>query len=167
MPVHCRYFLSSWVRQSWLYEISYFINRNYSNEELWRDCTAFAETDPYASSACGLVLSLCSQLFNVRGPDALTRSFVSRLPDPIREWARICGERWALSDSRGSRGVNLMIQKRFARDRDFRNKHRSRFYCLSMETHSLLFANKWPILRETRDVLLNTFLNASGFMPLH
>ena len=161
-----RHFLSSWVRQSWLYEISYFINRNYSNEELWRDCTEFADTDQYASTACGLILSLCSQLFNVRLPDPLTKSFVSRLPDPIREWARICGERWTLSDSRGSK-MNLMIQKRFARDTDFRNKHRSRFL---LPVHGDSFAAIRKQMANPKGDMRSTtqhLLERSGFTPLH
>lgn len=51
-----RHLLSSWVRQSWLYEISYFLNRNKDNDILWHEFLNVAGQDVLTAHACGLVL---------------------------------------------------------------------------------------------------------------
>jgi hypothetical protein len=107
-----RHLLSSWIRQSWLYEISYFLNHHRDDDEFWKDFVEVVSKDQPTSRACGTVLALCSLVFKVQLPAIVGEDFVSKLPQPIRDWVRLCGERFALSDMRGTK-LDRMIHHYF------------------------------------------------------
>jgi len=107
-----RHLLSSWIRQSWLYEICYFLNHNRADDGLWEKFVELVSEDQPTSEACAIVLALCSHVFKVQLPDIVDEGFVSKLPQPIREWVRLCGERFALSDAPGTK-LDRMIHLYF------------------------------------------------------
>lgn len=98
-----RHLLSSWIRQSWLYEICYFLNHNREGNEFWKTFLRFISEDQPTSDACGMVLALCSLVFKVQLPEIVDESLMPKLPRPLREWVRLCGEQFVLSDMRGTK----------------------------------------------------------------
>ena len=107
-----RHLLSSWIRQSWLFEICYFINQNREDDEFWERFVELVSQDQQTSNACGTVLALCSSTFKVNLPAAVNESLMQNLPQPIREWVRLCGEIFALSDMSGTK-LHRMIHTCF------------------------------------------------------
>ena len=110
-----RHLLSSWIRQSWLYEISYFLSNNREDDDFWKEFVDIVSSDQPTSAACGTILALCSLVFKVQLPERVDECLVSKLPQPIREWVRLCGERFALSDMRGTK-LDRMIHPYFPAD---------------------------------------------------
>jgi len=122
--LHCfRYFLSGWIRPSWLYEIAVFVMSKSGEEKLWRAITSLALPERTAR-ACGLMLLLCRHLFLAELPSPLERFLITPLPRSLARWVEDAGLRWASSDVTGSK-LHLLIQHHFVEDEKAWREQRS------------------------------------------
>ena len=114
--------LGSWIRLSWLLEISHFLIVHHNNSALWsavinRQCSPEgAKTTLNNRNAFGLILSLTQLLFLRPIPQALEDWCVQPLPTAIKAWVDEFGLRFALSNLDGAK-LSLFVHREFFDDR--------------------------------------------------
>jgi hypothetical protein len=113
-----RHLLGSWVRVSWLFEIGYFIDRHYGDEDLWRAIVDRAGRDARTRNAFGLVISLTRALFPRPIPEPLTEWCLQALPARIETWVAHFGVKTAVADLDGAK-FTLFVHREFVDDRAF------------------------------------------------
>ena len=110
-----RHLLGSWVRASWLLEISNFINRHFGDDMLWREIAAQVGNDSKMRNAFGVITSLTNALFHSPLPEALSDWCLRPLPPRIESWVAQFGMKTALSGLDGSK-LTLFVQREFVDD---------------------------------------------------
>src|ERR1700722_19114487 len=113
-----RHLLGSWIRVSWLYEIGYFIDRHYGDEDLWRAIADRMGHDSRTRNAFGLVLSLARALFPRPIPKPLAGWCLQSLPPRIETWVAHFGLKTAIADLDGAK-FTLFVHREFVDDRAF------------------------------------------------
>jgi hypothetical protein len=113
-----RHLLGSWVRVSWLFEIGYFIDRHYGDEDLWRAVIDRMGRKAKAQSAFGLVISFTNLLFPRPMPQPLAKWCLQTLPPRIRAWVEHLGLKTAVADLDGAK-FTLFVHREFVDDRSF------------------------------------------------
>jgi hypothetical protein len=112
--------LGSWIRLSWLFEISHFLDLHYSDSALWSTVIrrqGANEPDKSANrNAFGLILSLTQTLFRRPIPQDLDEWCVQPLPLPIQAWVRQLGQTFALAGLNGTK-LTLFVHREFFSDR--------------------------------------------------
>ena len=120
--------LGSWVRLSWLFEISNFLHAHHQDDSLWhsvieRQQSAQSQSGASTSAssastrnAFGLILSLTQQIFPSSRPlpSPLHNWCIATLPAPIRVWIHHFGLRFAHSNLNGSK-LSLFVHREFTR----------------------------------------------------
>jgi hypothetical protein len=112
-----KHLLGSWVRVSWLFELGYFIDRNYNDRNLWQAITEQMEPDMRVRNAFGLIISLTKTLFPRQIPRLLNDWCLRSLPPRIEAWVEQFGLRTAISDLDGAKWT-LFVHREFVDDRD-------------------------------------------------
>jgi Uncharacterised nucleotidyltransferase len=113
-----RHLLGSWVRISWLFEIGYFIDRHYADEDVWRAIVDRVGRDARARNAFGLVISLTRALFPRPIPEPLAELCLQSLPARIETWVAHFGMKTAIADLDGAK-FTLFVHREFVDDRAF------------------------------------------------
>jgi Uncharacterised nucleotidyltransferase len=106
-----RHFRGSWARPLWPYEIASFIERHFSDDELWQSVAAILSTDAPSTEAAALVMLTAKQIFACPIPPALQSLCAQHASDPIGLWVRHYARRWLLTDMPGNK-LNLLLQRR-------------------------------------------------------
>jgi Uncharacterised nucleotidyltransferase len=126
--------LGSWVRLSWLFEISNFLHAHHQDDPLWhsvierqQSAQSSASTSAIAHNrnAFGLILSLTQEIFPGSRPlpSPLHNWCIEPLPAPIRAWVHHFGRRFAHADLNGSK-LSLFVHREFmAADRRAFNRY--------------------------------------------
>ena len=115
-----RHLLSSWIRQSWLYEISYFLNNNREDDDFWKEFVDSVSEDQSTSDACVTILLLCSLLVNVRLPESRPVPYSeaaaadSRMGATVRRAVCVIRYAWNEVGSYDSYVVSSRSQRAFA-----------------------------------------------------
>jgi|tagenome__1003787_1003787.scaffolds.fasta_scaffold20875831_2 hypothetical protein len=117
--------LGSWVRLSWLLEISNFLHAHHQNDSLWHSVIERQQNAPSQSSArsahtrnaFGLILSLTQEIFPSSRPLPLPlhKWCIEPLPAPVHAWMHHFGRRFAHADLNGSK-LSLFVHREFMRD---------------------------------------------------
>jgi len=113
--------LGSWIRLSWLLEISRFLSLHHNDSALWSSVInrqrpgERAQGNVNNRNAFGLILSLTQLLFLRPIPRALGDWCVQPLPTPIKAWVDQFGLRFALSNVDGAK-VSLFVHREFFDD---------------------------------------------------
>jgi hypothetical protein len=120
------HFLGSWLRLSWLVEISHILEAHRDNAALWRavilrnshETCASASGNDNPRQAFGLILSLTHHLFATLIPEPLARWCAAprSLRAPIAAWVSQFGDRFAQADLNGSK-LTIFIHSHFIHDR--------------------------------------------------
>jgi Uncharacterised nucleotidyltransferase len=113
-----RHLLGSWVRVSWLFEIGYFIDRHYGDEDLWRAIVVRMGRDAGTRNAFGLVISLTRALFPRPIPEPLAEWCLQSLPPRIETWVAHFSVKTAIADLDGAK-FTLFVHREFVHDRAF------------------------------------------------
>ncbi len=113
-----RHFLGSWVRLSWLFEIGYFIDRHYRNDDLWPAIVDRMGLDEKTRNAFGLVISLTKTVFPRPIPGPLAAWCLHSLPSRIELWVARFGVKTATACLAGTK-FTLLVHREFIDDRDF------------------------------------------------
>ncbi len=92
----------SWVRLSWLLEISRFMELHREDETLWRRVIERAGAGLQTSRAFALILSLTRRLFRCRIPSQMGAWAARGMTPSLRTWLDRFSLNWALSDWPGS-----------------------------------------------------------------
>lgn len=106
-----RHLAGGWIRLSWLYEVARFLHTN-REVELWNAFCDRAGSNQRLRNACGVTLSLASNVFRAPFPEPLRAWCVDELPSALRNWALSAGTRWALSSAPDNRSP-ILIQRHF------------------------------------------------------
>jgi hypothetical protein len=114
--------LGSWVRVSWLFEIGYFLDRHYSDVDLWRAVVGRIGPDAKVRNAFGLVISLTTTLFPRRIPQLLEDCCLRSLSSRIETWVTQFGLKTAISDLDGAKWT-LFVHQEFVDHRDSWNSY--------------------------------------------
>ena len=98
-----RHLLGSWIRASWLLEISYFIERHFGNEDLWEEIVRRAGSSYKTRNAFGLVLLLAKKAYGQQSPAILENWCLRTLPASVETWVNTFGLDALLADLDGSK----------------------------------------------------------------
>ncbi len=107
-----KHLLGSWVRVSWLFEIGYFIDRHYSDPNLWSAVSERMGIHTKGRNAFGLVILLTKALFPRRIPQVLDDWCLRSLPPRIEAWVTQFGLKTAISDLDGAKWT-LFVHREF------------------------------------------------------
>jgi len=107
-----KHLLGSWVRVSWLFEIGYFVDRHYDDNDLWSEVIAKMGRQAKPRNAFGLVISLTKTLFPRRIPQVLHDWCLGSLPPRIEAWVTHFGLKTAISDLDGAKWT-LFVHREF------------------------------------------------------
>jgi Uncharacterised nucleotidyltransferase len=111
-----RHSFRSWIRLSWLLEISRCLEVHRHNESLWRRVIERAGEDRLTKCIFAFVLNLADRLFDSRVPSTLL-SWSSQASSPsMRAWLDHFALDWAISNWPGSLN-NLFFAPKFIPDR--------------------------------------------------
>ncbi len=120
--------LGSWVRVSWLFEISSFIDRNHGDTRLWRAVIERIGRDSKARNAFGLVISLTKAVFSRPIPQPLDDWCLRSLSRRIEVWVRQFGIKTAVSDLDGAKWTLFVHQEFFDRRYSWNSYVRDRLF---------------------------------------
>jgi hypothetical protein len=123
-----KHLLGSWVRLSWLLEISSFIDRHGNDTNLWQAIIGRMGRDLNARNAAGLILCLANRVFPCSIPPLVADWCLRPLSPRIQTWVAQFGMKVALSDLEGAK-VTLFVHREFVDDPDSWNSYvRSRIF---------------------------------------
>lgn len=117
-----RHSFGTWSRVSWLYEVSWCMQKHYDNEALWNRVIKRAGEVALTKSMFAFVLGLVHQLFQAQAPRALGSYAVNSMSLPLRTWLDHFAWDWAISDGPG-RLSNLFLTPEFIPDRQVRARY--------------------------------------------
>jgi hypothetical protein len=89
---------AGWVRLSWLFEISNFIESRRMDDHLWRSVADRVASEQHCAHAFGLILQETSMLFGTKMPATLADKLIDPLPANLRKWNRDYAVKVLLSD---------------------------------------------------------------------
>jgi hypothetical protein len=89
---------AGWLRLSWLFEISNFIESRKAVDHLWKTIAARVASDQRCAHAFGLVLQEASMLFDTEMPAPLSEGLIGPLPANLRKWNENYAVKVLLSD---------------------------------------------------------------------
>jgi hypothetical protein len=107
-----RHLLGSWIRASWLLEIAYFLERHFTNDELWAEIVRRAGGNFKTQNAFGLVLSLVKNAFRQESPAILDNWCIQMLPRRVQTWVNTFGTATLLADLQGTK-TTLFVHREF------------------------------------------------------
>lgn len=99
---------AGWVRVSWLFEISNFIESRREDDHLWRVVTNHVSSERRCAHAFGVILQQTSMLFRTQMPGALSDKLINPLPANLRKWNADYAVKVVLS-SFGSRSRHFQL----------------------------------------------------------
>jgi len=117
-----RHTFRSWIRVSWLLEISRFLLAHQEDENFWARVTARAGRSEGTRRIFAFVLELTSHLFECPVPHPLARWVAGALPDSVHSWFEQFSVRWILSDWPGSL-LNIFLATDFIQDHELRTEY--------------------------------------------
>ena len=77
---------AGWIRLSWLFEISNYIESHNADDHLWRSVTDRVVVDERCAHAFGLMLQQTSMLFKTELPKTLADRLIDPLPANLQRW---------------------------------------------------------------------------------
>ena len=86
--------LTYWIRMSWLYEISYFLNRQATDEVFWVRVKNRVGSDPVLREVIALVVALATQFFSAPVPP-LIADWIGEIRPAVRVWIEHYARTWA------------------------------------------------------------------------
>ena len=117
-----RHSFRSWIRASWLLEISNFLEIHRNDDEFWGRVVTRAGNSTDARRVVAFVLGLTSQLFRKSSPQPLLSWAARALPPSTQTWIEHFSVRWILSDWPGSL-LNILMAADFMRDSRLRSDY--------------------------------------------
>jgi Uncharacterised nucleotidyltransferase len=109
-----KHMLRSWIRASWLFEMSRFLATR-QDPEFWRRVEERAGDSATVRRALALVLLTVEEVFGGAAPERIHRWLAPAVTARLRTWVRHCAREWAAADWPGSLS-NLPVAREFARD---------------------------------------------------
>jgi hypothetical protein len=107
-----RHSFRSWIRLSWLFEISKCLHTHWQDDQLWNRVIARAGDTRLTKSIFAFVLGLTHRLFGVSVPVALRNWTADAMTLPLCTWLDYFALRWAMADWPGSLN-NLFLTAEF------------------------------------------------------
>jgi hypothetical protein len=117
-----RHSFGTWSRVSWLYEVSWCMQKHHGNEALWERVIKRAGAGALTKSMFAFVLGLVNRLFHAQVPKALQSYAVDSMSLPLRTWLDHFACDWVISDGPG-RLSNLFLTPEFIPDREVRKRY--------------------------------------------
>lgn len=117
-----RHALRSWVRVSWLLEISSCLECHYSDASLWNRVVSRAGGSALTKSVFTFVLGLVARLFQTPIPLSLRAWTADAATPSLRAWLDHFSVDWALADWPGSLS-NLFLATEFISDSALRRQY--------------------------------------------
>lgn len=117
-----RHSFRSWVRLSWLFEISHCITMHRDNHSLWGRVIARAGTSSLVKRVFALTLGIANRLFNTEIPETLHAWSRDALTPSICVWLDSFSVTWAISDWPGSLS-NLFLTNDFIAEPELRKQY--------------------------------------------
>jgi hypothetical protein len=114
-----RHSFRSWVRLSWLLEISRFLEIHQHDEAFWRRAVNRAGEELTTKRAFALVLGLATRLFHNAIPLQLKQWTAKATTDAMSAWLDNYSVNWSISDWPGSLS-NVLLASEFIPDRKLR-----------------------------------------------
>lgn len=146
-----RHSFGNWSRVSWLYEVSWCMQKHYENEALWDRVIKRAGGVALTKSMFAFVLGLVNRLFHAQVPRALESYAVNLMSLPLRTWLDSFACDWVISDGPG-RLSNLFLTPEFIPDRRVRARYwKKRLFPCKLEA----------------TIASNTTAKAGQFLELH
>jgi len=131
-----RHSFRSWIRLSWLLEISKFLENHRQNVSLWNHTIIRAGHARLTKTIFAFVLGLVARLFQTSIPLPLRSWTAEAMTVPLRAWLDYFAFDWAISDWPGSLN-NLFLTAEFIPDTGLRRQYwRSRL--LPRKAHASL-----------------------------
>lgn len=90
--------LTYWMRMSWLYEISYFLNRQATDEMFWVRFKDRAEHDPVVREVVAVVVALATQFFSAPVPP-LIADWIRKVRPAVRVWIDHYARTWIFGNN--------------------------------------------------------------------
>jgi hypothetical protein len=109
-----KHMLRSWIRPSWLFEISRFLASR-RDPEFWRRVQERAGDSATVRRALAMVLLTVQEVFGEVAPERIHSWFAPAVTDRLRLWVQHCAREWVAADWPGSLS-NLLVAREFARD---------------------------------------------------
>jgi hypothetical protein len=114
--------LRSWMRVSWLLEISFFLDVHKNNDPLWNRFRDRAGQSLAMRRAFAFMIGLTNRLFPRPIPPRLKFWLDGALSDRMQIWLNTLGERWVLANWPGSL-LNLFANTEFMVGADARKRY--------------------------------------------
>jgi hypothetical protein len=117
-----RHSFRSWVRLSWLLEISNCIANHQQDEAFWHRLIGRTSEASLAKSIFAFILGLVSRLFRTPLPSPIESWMADAMTVSLRVWLDYFALDWAVSDWPGSLS-NLFLAEEFIPDRRLRMRY--------------------------------------------
>ncbi|HTQ95481.1 MAG TPA: nucleotidyltransferase family protein [Candidatus Acidoferrum sp.] len=112
----------SWIRLSWLLELTYCLEKHRENGFLWNRVIQRAGTSNLMKSVFAFVLGLATRIFRASIPTKLQEWAHGAITVPLRAWLDRFGFDWATTDWPGNLN-NLFLTSEFIPNRSLRLRY--------------------------------------------